>query len=91
MSALTLIHARRHCSFQADERAIACLRQKLGVDQSAEQRVTNVALEAPQALCLRGREAQAGHFDVLTLNPLEHFIDAHWMPPAPADSIACLL
>jgi len=64
-------------SVLADEGTVPRLRQELCVDQCAEKRVTNIALQAPQALCLRGCQTEARHFDELPLYSLEHFIDAH--------------
>jgi hypothetical protein len=60
-----------------DERAIPGLRKKLCVDQSAQERVANISLQAPQALCLCGGQSKARHLDELSLDPLEHFIDPH--------------
>jgi len=64
-------------SVQADEGAVPRLRQEFCVDQCAEERVTHIALQAPQALRLRGSQTEARHLDELPLDPLEHFIDAH--------------
>jgi len=61
----------------SDERTIPRLRQKLCVDQCAQQRVADVALQPPQALRLRGGQPKARHLDELSLNPLEYFIDPH--------------
>jgi hypothetical protein len=60
-----------------DERAVAGLREELRIHQGAQQRITHVALEAPQALCLRGRQAKSGHFQVFALNSLKHLVDTH--------------
>jgi hypothetical protein len=53
------------------------LRKKLGIDQRTEQRIADVALQAPQALGLRGRQAKTGHFDELALDSLKHIVYTH--------------
>ena len=62
---------------QADERAFTSLREKLRVNERPEQRIANIALETPQALCLCRRQPKSGHFHELALNPLKHIVEAH--------------
>lgn len=75
---------RKHPSwlspFQSHVGAIARLREKLGVYQGPEHRIADIALEPPQALRLSGGQPKTGHFHVLALNSLEHFIDTHIDP-----------
>jgi hypothetical protein len=59
-----------------DERAVASLSEEFGVHQRTKQRIANVALEAPQALCLCRCQSKSRHFHELALNPLKHIIDA---------------
>ena len=71
------VNSCRSCSFQSDESAVSGLQQEFRVDERSQQGVSNVAVEAPQPLCLCRRQAKSRHFDELTLYPLEHFIDSH--------------
>jgi hypothetical protein len=64
-------------SVLADERTIPRLRQELCVDQCTKERVTDIAIQSPQTLCLRGSQTEARHFDELSLYSLEHVIDTH--------------
>ena len=45
------------------------------LNQGTEERIADVTLEPPQALCLSGCQPKSGHFHVFALNSLEHFID----------------
>jgi hypothetical protein len=58
------------------------LRQEFCVDQGAQERVTDIALESPQALCLCGGQTEARHLDEFPLDSLEHVIDAHGLIPS---------
>jgi len=53
-------------------RSIARAEQKLGFDQRAKQRVTHRAVQTPQPLGLRNRQAKTRHLDVLTLHTPKH-------------------
>jgi hypothetical protein len=56
------------------ERAITGSEQKLRFDQGAEQSATRCRIEPPQAARLRFRESQSRHFEELSLDPPEHFL-----------------
>jgi hypothetical protein len=58
----------------AHECAVARPEQKLRIDKRAEQRIARSAIQAPQPLCLRRRQAESGHFDVLPLNAPKHLV-----------------
>jgi hypothetical protein len=68
---------RRTGAIEPNESAIARLRKKLRINEGPEQRITNVALQAPQALRLSGRQSKSGHFRVFTLDSLKHFVETH--------------
>jgi hypothetical protein len=70
-------YLRRTGAFHSDERTVARLREKLRIHERAQQCITDVALEAPQALSLRSRQSKTGHFNVFTLNSLKNLIDTH--------------
>jgi hypothetical protein len=75
-------------SVLANEGTIPRLRQELCVDQCTKERVTDITLQPPQALCLCGCQTEARHLDELSLNPLEHFIDPHGsFPPSPTGGL----
>src|SRR5262245_13703837 len=74
----------RSCTFESNERAVARYCQKLRIHQGAEERVAHIPFEPPEALGLRGSQAESRHLDVLTLYSLECFIDAHARPPTRA-------
>jgi hypothetical protein len=73
------------------ERTIPCPKEEFGVDQRTEQRVTRRAVETPEPLCLRRRQTQSGHFDVLALNASKNVVKRllcwHVVPPFPVLSI----
>jgi hypothetical protein len=62
------------------------LRQELGIYEGAKQRVTNIALQSPQTLRLRGGQSEPRHLDELSLYSLEHFIDEHGIIPLSSSS-----
>jgi hypothetical protein len=68
---------RRTGAIEPNESAIARLRKELRIDEGPEQRIANVALQAPQALRLSGRQSKSGHFHVFTLDSLKHFVETH--------------
>ena len=55
----------------ADEHAAVRAQQEFRVDERAENRVTELGVEAPQPLSLRRCQAKARHFDELTLDSAE--------------------
>jgi hypothetical protein len=61
------------------ERAVAGLEKKLGVDERAQQRVAHRSVESPKTPCLSSREPQARHFEKLTLDPPEYFVDRSFL------------
>jgi hypothetical protein len=61
-----------------DKRTVTRLRQELRINQRAEKCIADVALQTPQALCLRGRQPKPGHFDELTLDSLQHVVNTHF-------------
>jgi len=73
------------------ERTIPSPKEELGIDQRTEQRVTRRAVETPEPLCLRRRQTQSGHFDVLALNASKNVVKRllcwHVAPPFPVLSI----
>jgi hypothetical protein len=77
MTAPDVRNARWQRPVLTNERTITRLRQKLCIDQSAQERVAHIPLQAPQALRLCGGQPKARHLDELSLDPLEHFIDPH--------------
>jgi hypothetical protein len=90
-SAAAHANGRRLRAFEADVRTIARLREKLGIDESSKQSVTDVSFKTPQTLRLGGREAKTWHLDELTLNALEHLIDTHEPgPPGENHDKACV-
>src|SRR4029079_4726032 len=54
----------------SNERPVTCAGQKLRINQRSEQRIADVAFQAPQALRLRGRQTKTGHFNELALDSL---------------------
>ena len=58
----------------AHKRAIARAKQKLGVDEGSEQRITCGPVEAPEPLRLRRCQTQSGHLDVLALDSSQYVI-----------------
>ena len=64
-------------AFQSNERAIPSLCEEFRVDERPKQRIADVTLETPQALCLRRRQPKSRHFYELALDPLKHVVDAH--------------
>jgi hypothetical protein len=76
-SATNIRDLRRAGAIESDESAIARLRQELRIHEGSQQRITHIALEAPQALRLRRRQSKSGHFHVFALNSLQHFVDTH--------------
>jgi hypothetical protein len=76
-SATNIRNLRRLRAIEPDESAIARLREELRVHEGSQERITHIALEAPQALRLRGRQSKSRHFHVFALNSLEHFVDTH--------------
>jgi hypothetical protein len=79
------------CPFHSHEGAISGLRKKLCVDQGAKQSIADVALQTPQPPGLRGCQSKSGHFKELALDPLEHFVDTHWLPSARSAEVSKLL
>ena len=53
-------------------RSIARAKQKLGFDQRAKQRITHRAVQTPQPLGLRNRQAKTRHLEVLTFDTSKH-------------------
>jgi hypothetical protein len=60
--------------FDTHERPIARPKQKLGIDQGAEQRVARCVIEPPKASRLRMCQAQPGHLEKFALDAPEHFV-----------------
>src|SRR5262245_35505837 len=60
-----------------DERSVTRLRQEIRFHQRVEQLIAHVAIESPQTLGLRRRQAKTRHFSKLALDPLKHVVDAH--------------
>ena len=54
--------------FGPHKSSVTRAKEKLGVDERAEQRITGSAIESPQPLRLRRRQAESWHLDVLPLN-----------------------
>jgi hypothetical protein len=67
----------------SNECSVTRAKEKLCLNESAKQRLTGNAVEAPQPLGLRRGQAESGHFDVLTLNALKHvdLLLCHVEPP----------
>jgi hypothetical protein len=62
------------------ERAVARLKQKLRIDQGAEELTARGRIEAPQATGLRLGQTQPGHFEELSLDAAEHIVSStHWL------------
>ena len=53
-------------------RSISCAEQKLGFDERAKQSVAHCAIQAPESLRLRNRQAKTRHLDVLALHTPKH-------------------
>jgi hypothetical protein len=60
-----------------NERAVARLQKESGVHERAQQGVTNLALETPQALRLRCCQPKSRHLNEFALDSLQHVIDTH--------------
>jgi hypothetical protein len=56
------------------ESAVPSTGQKLCIDQRTEQRIACGAVEAPEPLCLRRRQPQSGHLDVLALDASQNVV-----------------
>jgi len=54
--------------------AVPSAKQKFGVDECTEQRITRGAVETPKPLRLRRRQTQSGHLDVLALNASQYVV-----------------
>lgn len=54
--------------FGSDERTVTRTEQEFRIDERSEQRITGGPIQPPQALRLRRRQTQSGHFDVFALN-----------------------
>jgi hypothetical protein len=76
-SATNIRDLRRTGAIEPDESPVPRLGEELRIHEGSQQRITHVALEAPQALRLRRRQSKSGHFYVFALNPLKHFVDTH--------------
>ena len=48
--------------------------EELRINQCAKQGIASSAIQPPQPLCLRGRQAESGHFYVLPLNTPKHIV-----------------
>src|SRR3954463_164117 len=59
------------------ERAIVRLVQKLCPDQRSDQRAAGFAVEAPQALGLRERQAKSRHVQVFPCDPPQRIFDGN--------------
>jgi hypothetical protein len=81
VTAPTVRNPRWQGAVLADKRSVSRLRQELGIHEGTKQRITNVALQSPQTLCLCGGQSEPRHFDEFPLYSLEHFIDEHGIPP----------
>ena len=53
-------------------RSVTCAKQKLGLNQGAKQGVAYRAIQTPESLRLRNRQAKTRHLDVLTLHTSKH-------------------
>ena len=65
------------CTFESHERAIPRLLEKPCVDERAQERTAEVALEAPQPLRLSRCQPKTRHLYELPLNPLKDVVDTH--------------
>jgi hypothetical protein len=65
----------------SNERSVASLRQKFGINQGPEERIAYVALETPEPLRLGRSQSKTRHFDEFALNSLEHLIHTHGSVP----------
>jgi hypothetical protein len=81
MTAPTVRNPRWQGAVLADKRSVSRLRQELGIHEGTKQRITKVALQSPQTLCLWGGQSEPRHLDEFPLYSLEHFIDEHGIPP----------
>lgn len=77
----------RQRSILADERAVAGLRQELCVHECAQQGVTHITIQSPQALGLGSGQPEARHLYEFALNPLQNIIDAHGFLSSLADRL----
>ena len=78
MTAPTVRNPRWQGAVLADKRSVSRLRQELGIHEGTKQRITKVALQSPQTLCLWGGQSEPRHLDEFPLYSLEHFIDRAW-------------
>src|SRR5436309_16000705 len=81
------VRFQRACMLDPHERAIARSKQKIRIDQRAQQGRARVHIEAPQPPGLRFGQPQSRHLQKFPLNAPEHFflvdrrLRRHW--PAP--------
>jgi hypothetical protein len=80
LAALSVRHRTRTGTVRPDISAVPSLRKKLRVHQGPEQRIADVALQAPESLGLRRCQSKPRHFYILTLDPLKHVVDTHGPP-----------
>jgi hypothetical protein len=60
------------------ESSVARSIQKLGIDQRFQQCIAHGAVESPQPLGLRSRQAKSRHFDVLAPDTPQDFVEYLW-------------
>src|SRR5215218_7348531 len=68
---------RRASPLHSNESSIPGLRQEPRIDQRTQKRITDIALQAPEPLCLGRSQPKSGHLQEFPLDPLKHFVDAH--------------
>jgi hypothetical protein len=64
-----------------NERSVSPLREELRLDQSFEQPVAYLSIQAPEPLRLGGCQTKAGHLCEFALYSLQHVLDAHEPSP----------
>src|SRR6185437_5354555 len=79
----------RRSAVRFHEGAFTRAGEKIRRNERAQQFVADGAIEAPQALRLRGCQTESWHFAELSLDPLKHVLDTHGFPSAATRNWCC--